>query len=71
LLPVFGVPTGNECQLAVSNSAPASAGTALRLRVQRRGEIDRFLVEIQDELDRRARWRPQPPTGGASNESTA
>ena len=30
--------------------------------VQRRGEIDRFFVAIQDELDRRERWRPQPST---------
>ena len=26
---------------------------------QRRGEIDRFFVAIQDELDRRERWRPR------------
>ena len=29
---------------------------------QRRAEIDRFFVAIQDELDRRERWRPRPPT---------
>jgi hypothetical protein len=36
-------------------------GAETLLFVQRRGEIDRFFVAIQDELDRRARWRPQPP----------
>ena len=35
---------------------------------QRRAEIDRFFVAIQDELDRRERWRPHPPTGAASIE---
>jgi hypothetical protein len=29
------------------------------LFAQRRGEIDRFFVAIQDELDRRERWRPK------------
>lgn len=36
---------------------------------QRRGEIDRFFVALQDELDRRARWDPPPPVGGAPIES--
>jgi hypothetical protein len=44
-------------------------GAETLLFVQRRAEIDRFFVAIQDELDRRDRWRPQPPTGGASIES--
>jgi len=35
-------------------------GAETLLFVQRRGEIDRFFVAIQDELDRRERWRPQP-----------
>ena len=38
-------------------------GVEALLYVQRRGEIDRFFVAIQDELDRRERWRPQPPMG--------
>jgi hypothetical protein len=33
---------------------------------RRRGEIDRFFVAIQDELDRRSRWTPHQPTGGAA-----
>jgi hypothetical protein len=45
-------------------------GAETLLFVQRRAEIDRFFVAIQDELDRRERWRPHPPTGGASIEST-
>ena len=36
--------------------------------VQRRGEIDRFFVAIQDELDRRNRWLPRPPEGAPSIE---
>lgn len=36
---------------------------------QRRAEIDRFFVAIQDELDRRERWRPHPPTGRTPIES--
>jgi hypothetical protein len=44
-------------------------GAETLLFVRRRGEIDRFFVAIQDELDRRARWEP-PPTGGASITST-
>ena len=36
-------------------------GAEVLLYPQRRGEIDRFFVAIQDELDRRERWRPQPP----------
>lgn len=39
-------------------------GAETLLFVQRRAEIDRFFVAIQDELDRRERWRPQPPTSG-------
>lgn len=38
-------------------------GIETLLFVQRRGEIDRFFVAIQDELDRRERWRPKPPSG--------
>ncbi|MCU1469321.1 MAG: hypothetical protein JWQ39_470 [Glaciihabitans sp.] len=45
-------------------------GAETLLFVQRRGEIDRFFVAIQDELDRRERWRPQLPTGRASIEGT-
>lgn len=37
-------------------------GAEALLAVQRRGEIDRFFVAIQDELDRRERWRPHLPT---------
>lgn len=40
-------------------------GAETLLFVQRRGEIDRFFVAIQEELDRRSRWSPQPPKGGA------
>ena len=36
-------------------------GAETLLYVRRIGEIDRFFVAIQDELDRRERWRPQPP----------
>lgn len=45
-------------------------GVEILLHAQRLGAIDRFFVAIQDELDRRDRWRPQPPTGGASLEIT-
>jgi hypothetical protein len=38
-------------------------GAETLLFVQRRGEIDRFFVAVQDELDRRERWRPRPPLG--------
>jgi hypothetical protein len=38
--------------------------------VQRRGEIDRFFVAMQDELDRRERWRTLPTGGDTSIEST-
>jgi hypothetical protein len=34
-------------------------GAETLLFVQRRGEIDRFFVAIQDELDRRERWQPR------------
>jgi hypothetical protein len=44
-------------------------GAETLLFVQRRGEIDRFFVAIQDELDRRERWRPRPSTGDVSIES--
>jgi hypothetical protein len=43
-------------------------GAETLLFVQRRGEIDRFFVAIQDELDRRDRRWSQPPIGGASPE---
>jgi len=38
-------------------------GVEALLYVRRRGEIDRFFVAIQDELDRRARWDPKPRSG--------
>jgi hypothetical protein len=44
-------------------------GAEAMLFVQRRGEIDRFFVAIQDELDRRDHWDPRPPANGASIES--
>jgi hypothetical protein len=43
-------------------------GAETLLFVRRRGEIDRFFVAIQDELDRRARWRPQPHGDSAAIE---
>lgn len=46
-----------------------SARAEMLLFVQRRAEIDRFFVALQDELDRRERWRPHPPTGSAAIES--
>jgi hypothetical protein len=36
--------------------------------VQRRAEIDRFFVAIQDELDRRERWMPRQPAKSATAE---
>ena len=39
-------------------------GAEALLYVERRGEIDRFFVAVQGQLDRRERWRPQLPTGG-------
>jgi hypothetical protein len=45
-------------------------GAETLLFVQRRAEIDRFFVAIQDELDRREQWRPRPPAGRASIEGT-
>ncbi|WP_193570903.1 hypothetical protein [Leifsonia tongyongensis] len=45
-------------------------GAEALLFTRRVGEIDRFFVAIQDELDRRERWRPHPPTDGLSVEST-
>ncbi len=36
-------------------------GSNTLLYPQRRAEIDRFFVAIQDELDRRERWRPALP----------
>jgi hypothetical protein len=45
-------------------------GAETLLFARRRGEIDRFFVAIQDELDRRDRWRPQPPLHGTAIEST-
>ncbi|MEP6479114.1 MAG: hypothetical protein ABJB03_09235 [Rhodoglobus sp.] len=44
-------------------------GAETLLFVQRRAEVDRFFVAIQDELDRRERWRPHPPAGGGVIES--
>lgn len=41
-------------------------GAEILLFVQRRGEIDRFFVAIQDELDRRDRWRRPPPADDAA-----
>ena len=40
-------------------------GAETLLFVQRRGEIDRFFVAIQDELDRRNRWLPPPSAADA------
>jgi hypothetical protein len=45
-------------------------GVEALLFVQRRGEIHRFFVAIEDELARRERWRPRPPAGGTSIDST-
>ena len=39
-----------------------SPGAETLLFVQRRTQIHRFFVAIQDELDRRDRWRPNLPT---------
>jgi hypothetical protein len=36
-------------------------GAETLLFVQRRGAIDRFFVALDDELDRRERWRPRSP----------
>lgn len=44
-------------------------GAETFLSPQRRGEIDRFFVAIQDELDRRERWRPRLPDPATSIES--
>jgi hypothetical protein len=44
-------------------------GAETLLYPQRRALIGRFFVAIQDELDRRERWRPQLPTGRASIDS--
>ena len=46
----------------------AFRGAETLLFVQRRGEIDRFFVAIQDELDRRNRWLPHAPGGDAAIE---
>ncbi len=45
-------------------------GADTLLFTRRVGEIDRFFVAIQDELDRRERWRAHPPIDGLSIEST-
>jgi len=45
-------------ELDVSSTVP---GAETLLFVQRRAEIDRFFVAIEDELDRRERRRPQLP----------
>jgi hypothetical protein len=39
------------------------------LYMQRRAQIHRFFVALDDELDRRERWRPQLPISGASTEA--
>lgn len=39
-------------------------GAVMLMFNQRRAAIDRFFVAIQDELDRRERWRPPPPVVG-------
>lgn len=59
--------THTRIELDVVGTVP---GVETLLFVQRLGAIDRFFVAIQDELDRRERWRPKPPTGGASLEIT-
>jgi hypothetical protein len=43
-------------------------GAEAILYTRRIGEIDRFFVAIQDELDRRERWRRPRPTDGPSIE---
>jgi hypothetical protein len=53
-------PTHTRIELDVTGKV---AGVETLLFVQRRGEIDRFFVAIQDELDRRDRWQPHPTTG--------
>jgi hypothetical protein len=58
--------THSRIEIDVVGAVP---GAETLFFVQRRGEIDRFFVAIQDELDRRARWLPKPPTGTASIES--
>ena len=44
-------------------------GAETLLFAERRAEIDRFFVAIQDELDRRARWLPRA-SGAAAIEGT-
>jgi hypothetical protein len=44
-------------------------GAEILLFPQRRAEIDRFFVALQDELDRREQRPPLPPPGRASIES--
>jgi hypothetical protein len=51
--------THTRIELAVVG---ALRGVEILLFAQRRAEIDRFFVAIQDELDRRERWRPRPPS---------
>jgi hypothetical protein len=46
--------THTRIELEVVGLVP---GTDLWLFAQKRGEIDRFFVAIQDELDRREHWR--------------
>ena len=46
--------THTRIELDVVGMVP---GTDLWLFAQKRGEIDRFFVAIQDELDRREHWR--------------
>lgn len=38
------------------------SGAEMLLYPQRRAEIHRFFVAIEDEVDRRERWRQRPPT---------
>jgi len=45
-------------------------GAETLLLVQRRGEIDRFFVALEDELARRERWRPRLPPARPSIEET-
>jgi hypothetical protein len=45
--------------------AATRPGANALLYPQRRAEIDRFFVALDDELDRRERWRPRPALEGA------
>jgi hypothetical protein len=44
-------------------------GAEIFLYPQRRAEIHRFFVALQDELDRRERWRPELPAAQTHGET--